>query len=69
MSAEPGLGLVAPNSVLPQVGFLISALWCLQGKETRGKQACMPKASYILAETSAARLQPSHFTDAITEAL
>lgn len=69
MSAEPGLGHVAPNSALPPVGFLTSALWCLQGEETKGKQACMPKASYILAETSAARVQPSHFTDAITEAL
>lgn len=69
MSTEPRFGHVAPSSALPPAGFLTSALWCLQGKETKGKQACMLRASYILAETSAARVQPSHFTDAIPEAL
>lgn len=69
MSTDPRLGHLSPNSALPPVGFLTSALWCPQGEETKGKQASMPRASYILAETSAARVQPSHFTYAITEAL
>ena len=69
MSTDPRLGHLSPKSALPPVGFLTSALWCPQGEETKGKQASMPRASYILAETSAARIQPSHFTYAITEAL